>query len=62
MNWYDYSAKQRKSLNIIMTRSEKPSYITAMKFTNCSILNFAAVVKFSGTILALFRNIQDNSG
>lgn len=46
-NWYnkDFSIRSKKLMNLMMMRSQKPSYLTAGKIYVLGLENFAAVIK-----------------
>ncbi|RZC00559.1 7tm 6 domain containing protein [Asbolus verrucosus] len=56
--WYDYDAKCKKALILLMERSKVPITVTAGKIIELSLPTFTTVLKRSYSLLAVLKNYQ----
>lgn len=46
-NWYNGQSTIKKQLLLVMLRAQRPQYLTALKFSNVSLMSFTLVtIKF----------------
>ncbi|NP_001177568.1 odorant receptor 192 [Nasonia vitripennis] len=58
-NWYrkDFSVRSKKIMNLMMIRSQKPSYLTAGKIYVLGLENFAAVMRVSMSYFTVLSSV-----
>lgn len=59
LHWYNFPMKYQKHFQLIMLRGQNPNYLSGFGFVKCSLESFADVLKFAGSVVALFRNLQN---
>ncbi|RZB40831.1 7tm 6 domain containing protein, partial [Asbolus verrucosus] len=56
--WYDYDAKCKKALILLMERSKLPLTVTAGKIIELSLPTFTTVLRRSYSLIAVLKNYQ----
>lgn len=59
--WYELTAKDEKDLQVVMIRSQKPTIMTAFKFSNVSLNSFRVVIGTSFSYLSCMRSIYSQT-
>ncbi|XP_068081843.1 odorant receptor 67c-like [Anabrus simplex] len=57
--WYEGSLELKRSVRIIMTRSQRPSKVTMGKFMPLSLATFASILRGSYTYFTLLNEFND---
>ncbi|XP_077295251.1 putative odorant receptor 92a [Arctopsyche grandis] len=57
--WYDCSIGFKRSMLILMIRSDRPLHVTAMKFSMISLNTFTRIASSSWSYFTLLRKIYD---
>ncbi|XP_039757368.1 odorant receptor 49a-like [Pararge aegeria] len=58
--WYERSNKFRKFIAILIARAQKPSYLSALGFSNLSLVMFSKVASTSWSYLSLLNQMSEN--
>ncbi|KAI4492277.1 hypothetical protein M0802_009858 [Mischocyttarus mexicanus] len=56
--WYNYSTKLRRSLNIIIMRSQRAVRLTAGKFTSLSLETFASMISTAASFFTVISSMN----
>ncbi|GAB0092369.1 hypothetical protein DMENIID0001_073590 [Sergentomyia squamirostris] len=61
-NWWRFPPKHRKYFQLMILRAQKPCYVRALNWLNCSLESYMNVLKASFSMMALLQNINEKGG
>lgn len=59
--WIDVDERLKKDLQLIMLRSQKPTFLTAWKFSKVSLHSYGVILSTASSYFAFMRSFYDTS-